>query len=283
MSPLDRDAAFDLLDDALVVFVGDSTARRACKQLMHFLKGDKFRDYPEHNTVSFAVTRKHTSMEVGVMSHWLPRAQQLTNVLEGAGTAGLYPSELFPLQHLHSRKVFVLHYSTHDFVGLWGAATNGARLEHGFDSALQTVATAVSNNVGLLKRAVGVDVARDIILVRGPLAEACVSKEYLNFCNTTHDPVNRQLMRFHAMLVTEVGRAHPDVPVLDLLSWTWAPNKVDRAPCATADDGGTHFSTDAARSAYVQQVLYAVRLLSADKHAWEPFHRRVGCSGALAG
>ncbi len=61
---------------------------------------------------------------------------------------------------------------------------------------------------------------------------------------------------------------HPDVGLIDVWKWTKAFNGVGRVPCTAGDTTGTHFARDEARFAYIQQILFATKLLSCDKPAW---------------
>lgn len=182
--------------------------------------------------------------------------------------------------NLHNRrKVFVLAYSTHDFVGTWAkqGANRAHALMHGMKRELQLFVSALSRCVTLLKGSPGVDPKRDIILLRLPIAQACKGKMYLNHCNDTsgEDPVNVHMSRLQRMLVATMQEEHPDVGLLDFMSWTWSSSRLDRAPCTETDWGGTHFVSDVARMASVQQMLHAASLLAVGRPGWE--ENQLGC------
>ncbi len=88
-------------------------------------------------------------------------------------------------------------------------------------------------------------------------------------CPDHTDTVNAMLADFQGELVSILGDGHPDVGLLDLLSWTWASDHFGRDVCTPADMGGTHFGADPPRLAFVQQVLYAAHLLARDKAGWQ--------------
>jgi hypothetical protein len=282
MQRFSRAEALQLVNHTRWYFIGDSTSRRTARHLAAMLNGEPFSDIVEHSTVTHHIsvtvnTGKHVSSRV--VSHWIPKISTLRDYLHGAYD-GLQtpppPTELFHPSDANHRKVFVLHYSTHDIVGVWKhLASNGQPVEledvvNKLHSHTAVFTRAVSDSLRLLKKRDGVDPARDIFIFRLPIAQACDSYELINGCNsTTHtDIINNYVERLAEDIATTVQAEHTDVALLDVLSWTRSSDGYDRAVCTKADRGGTHFATDEGRLAYVQQVLHAVNLLAQGRPEW---------------
>lgn len=268
VTPLSRMESLRLLNGSWVQFFGDSTARRAARQLTAFLSGSDFSDEAYHFSHTQAVTSFRSN--ISVTSHWFPLVNDLILELE---TGTRWPTHPVTSPHLTSRTVNILAYSTHDLRGMWSVigAEHADAILHSEDS-LNAIARRIADAVSLFKQHPDLDLVNDILLLRLPIAQGCepTKSEYTNWCwpAARLDPVNLSVEKLHHRLLDAMHKEHPEVGLLDLLSWTWAPDKYDRAKCTPADDGGTHFATDTARMAYVQQVLHAIQLLSVDKPAW---------------
>ena len=277
VQPLTTSQIFRLLNGSQVYFIGDSTARRAGYQLTSMLRRQAFADKPAHNSVYSDVIDPVTRATVSVVSHWLPFIGYLKSELQAAVAAGTAPSRLFDEVDMDRRKVIVLHYSTHDMLfGCWVKRSMGgdpAAFISICDTEMDSVASLISRSVGMFKQVRGFDPARDVLLVRLPIAEACRRQGGMDLCanfTSGYDGLNAHLARLHDKIAAALQASHPDVPCLDLMSWTRAAKGVGRAICAPADDVGVHFSSDTARGAYVQQVLHAVALLAPLRSGWPP-------------
>lgn len=273
--PYSRDEMYRLLKGAVLVFVGDSTSRRTNYQLQAFLKGKPFTDPVYHHILRETLSQGDASFIT--ITHWMPHPENLTEVA-GKAVHGLFQQDDTP-----RRKVFIVTYSTHEYVRLWkntGPEVVEALL-HGLTGEMEAYVARVSAAVQLLKSSSGVNLARDIVLFRLPIAEACDGgKYYSNHCNATAglDPINTQMHRLQEVMKAVFARDHPDVGLLELMSWTWAASGVGRTVCTPSDDGGTHFGTDIPRLAYVNQIVHAVAMLSQGKEGWDNSGRDViGC------
>jgi hypothetical protein len=124
-------------------------------------------------------------------------------------------------------------------------------------------------SVTLLKTANGFQSNRDVLLLRLPIAQGCFeySHDFPDGCDfgLQTDFVNKVVHRLQELLEDRMGRDHPDVPLIDLLSWTRASDGFGRSACTPSDLGGTHFATDPPRLAFIQQVLHGVELMSYDR------------------
>ena len=72
MQELTPPQALHLLNGTHVVFVGDSTARRASRQLRCFLDGSRFVDTSDHRTSHGYVEDRSRGVAVNITSYWVP-------------------------------------------------------------------------------------------------------------------------------------------------------------------------------------------------------------------
>ena len=274
---------FRLLDGATLHFIGDSMSRRAGKQLRSYLTHAPFVDFPDHNTVTHHMEEVGSGRAFTIQTHWKPVLDMLITSLNGT----VLPPPKHPASPLYNstqygkRKVFVLAYSTHEFVAHWakGDQNTAKRLATGLHREMQLFVGRLTYAVSLLKAFPGFKADRDVIIVRLPIAQACAGSMYKSLCDpgTGRDPVNTQLARVQQLMTARMQRDHPDVALVDVMSWTRNETGVGRDQCAAADVGGTHFASDIPRMAAVQQTLHAVSLMSADKPEWAG--HSLGCQG----
>jgi hypothetical protein len=255
-----------LLNNSAVFFVGDSTSRRAARQLEATMLNSKFNDGKARETRAALVRTAHA--EFLLVNHWLPKVDYLERSLLGASDATTVPHVFTGPDgtwHDH-RKLIVLHYSTWNLLGVFSEPYS----DFSRQQAVPTFVTNVSRTLARVKVAEGVNPHRDVVVFRLPIAQGC-SGEHRSPCNETsgEDAVNDVVAYTKDLMVSQLSTDHPDVALVDCFSWTRAPQgQVGRHKCAVADAKGTHFGTDVARMAYVHQVLHAAELFSCDKPGW---------------
>jgi hypothetical protein len=256
------------LNNSAVFFIGDSTARRAAKQLRAIATETPFSDGKHYFRTSVQVTTTSTPSSFSLIMDWLPKITNLEMSLLNQ-TSEYYTTDVFTgnvSQWRDQRKLIVLQYST------WNLMTHFRDPDSSYTRGyyVSRFVSNVTRTLHLLKQAVGVDVDRDIILFRLPIAQGCAGRRRVH-CNETtgEDAVNDYVGYTAVKLRAAIAASHPDVGLIDCFTWTRAPiGAVGRHPCAQADEKGTHFGTDDARAAYVYQVLHAARLFSCGKREW---------------
>ncbi len=114
-----------------------------------------------------------------------------------------------------------------------------------------------------------IDPENDVLLVRLPIVQAC-NGSYPNVCDpaTGADPLNDLVTAASVALDAELLHRFPLSVGRLPMEWTRATDGVGRHPCAFSDYGGSHFGGTDARTAFIQQILHAVSLVSADKPKW---------------
>jgi hypothetical protein len=268
-----------LINDSVIMFIGDSTARRAALQLRTMLANTTFSDVMKedgsyHSTVLGEVSDSSVGFSAMVMSLWYPHIADLADDLNN-GSFSHWPflralnatSHYSPLHKWRSkRKIIVMHYSSWDL-------RHGLRIRRWYEDLPAFFDRFVGNlthTMALVKHQYGVHMSRDMMLLRLPIAHGCefgkVNKLPFQFgCNrskTRVDPVNDRISELAHRMQKAVADAHPDVGMIDVFSWTRSQFGAGRNVCTPSDNKGIHFSTDEARQAYVQQVLFGVKLYS---------------------
>jgi hypothetical protein len=287
--------AMTLLNNSVVLFIGDSTARRAGIQLGTFLTNTSFADVMKdgeayHSTVARTIDDPVSGFTGSVMSMWFPHVKDLHKVLDSTNPETFdWPPRYSMSAAAHAgmkkeswkslRKMIVLHYSTWDVRHFM----NAKRATAGFSEAIATL----SDSISLLKQQPYIDTDRDIIMLRLPIAQGCEFEVRKGLDNNltvsgtqqkwhpstsgspfecdsdkNRDPINELVKGFGSEMRKMMVANHPDVGLIDVFSWTKAADGVGRHKCAPTDGKGTHFGTDEARLAYVHQALFGAKLYS---------------------
>jgi hypothetical protein len=279
-----------IINDSVVLFIGDSTARRAGLQLRSFLANTSFSDVMHdddsyHNTVFSEVSDPSVGFSSMIASLWYPHIADLAGSLSNSSefqsrtysqlfshwpfayTANRHDAALTKWRN--KRKIIVLHYSSWDM-------RHGLRVRYWYEHMPEFFGRFVgnlTNTISLVKHQPGVHMKRDTVLLRLPIAHGCEfsksNKLAFRFgCNRPKspvDPVNDQILELSHRMMKSVAEVHPDVGMIDVFSWTKSKTGAGRAPCTPTDNKGVHFSTDQARLAYVQQVLFGAKMYSASE------------------
>jgi hypothetical protein len=252
------------------MFVGDSTSRRAARQLQVALdsKHLPFLDEATHASLNFSVNSSLSGGSTLILSHWLPRVRDLLGSLRGT-PSDFTVDEPFGDAWVpsRSRKIIVLHYGTWNVHGWLDSFHLNRTMRTKTPKLLGNFSLAVAE----LKRARGVDMTRDIILFRTPVARDCVGEHRQSCDPSTHsDPANFMLGAVSRQMAETIQRDHPDVGVIDAFAWTVAPQgKLGRHPCAPSDEKGIHFKHENGRMAYLSQVIHAAKLMTCGHPAWQ--------------
>lgn len=267
LKAVDRATMIATLSNTIVIFFGDSTARRAARQLHAFLAGTQFADSKSPGTTVYRLSVAE-ARNITIISHWLPQIRAMQAALTG-GDPEVWPElndvarDLFGGALPWQRKLIVLQYSTWDLMGMWrnptrlGAAAVRAITPQFIAAAVKTVSALLSNPA--------VDSCRDAVLFRLPIAQDCnVTRVPALACDPAHGgfPVNDFVAAAGEQLRAALASAFPtQLGLIDVFSWTAGPRGVGRHACAPADRQGTHFATEGARMAYIQQLVHAATLM----------------------
>jgi hypothetical protein len=268
LAPASLPAIATFLNNSAVFFMGDSTSRRAARQLRAILTESAFSDSKQHVRTSGHILTKSPPSNCSIIIDWLPKITNLEMSLLNQ-TSEYYTTDVLTgnvSQWRDLRKLIVLHYST------WNLMTHFRDPDSSYTRGyyVSRFVSNITRTLTLLKQADGYDPNRDIILFRLPIAQGCAGRRRVH-CNETtgDDAVNDYVAYTSLKLRAAITAAHPDVGLIDCFTWTRAPiGAVGRHKCALADEKGTHFGTDDARAAYVYQVLHAAKLFSCGKPAW---------------
>jgi len=255
---------FDALRGRRLILIGDSTMRRFGHELLSITTRAPFFDGGVPLRVTINETANVAQAAFTIESYWLPTITSLQAHLSAfERTQDPFPA-LREAPAQFDARVYVLAYGTHDLAKHWTSATELASAHN----MLPQWASNVSACVASLLQSPGVQSGRDVIMLRLPIAQCCVSKFFgwfTNLCDYPHqvDPVNQFVAAASDALASALRSAAPSVPVLSM-AWTRSPNGFDRHTCAPCDGGGTHFGNAAGRRAFLQQVLYALWMLPRD-------------------
>jgi hypothetical protein len=265
----------NLLNGTTVLFIGDSTARRTGLQLRTFLSNTSFEDISQEQksllpSVFGEVSYQSVNLSTYVMSQWFPQMYELNASLAQDGNNWiqnrLKESRLRLDRWFGRRKLIVFHYSAWD--------VRRCIQRQGGMPYFQEVIDQLSDAITAIQHQPDVDAARDTVLVRLPIAHGCgfVPKNLLgtryecsNGTRPMADPVNAMIHDFSIAMHDHLVKTHPEVGLIDVFSWTKAPKQPGRDRCAPTDERGIHFTSDASRIAYMQQVLFGARLYRCGK------------------
>jgi hypothetical protein len=283
LTGMTRQEAMLFLNDSIVVFIGDSTSRRANLQLTAFLQGSDFGDVSQedstyHSTIVSRIDDHELQSSTLVMSLWNPYVVDLVRAMDKQSPdwpTARFDSLGIPITHSEwygKRKLVVLHYSSWDVKHVMMKLDDDPETQaHGYAEFVQNVTKVLTR----LHTESDIEVGRDIVLFRLPIAQDCVFGTRHNMkekflCNYRRnlDPANDVIKKVSSMLHNAIVETNPQVGLIDVFSWTKAVGEPSRHHCAPSDDKGTHFATDIARLAYVQQVLFGAKAYSCGKPGW---------------
>lgn len=179
MQELTPPQALHLLNGTHVVFVGDSTARRASRQLRCFLDGSRFVDTSDHRTSHGYVEDRSRGVAVNITSYWVPSVSHLLDAIALHGGEAFF-QEVRP----GTPRVLVLAIGTHDYIlhwAAWKAARDAGQPLKIPLRYLKHLASHMGNAVDAILNAS--DPTRDMVMLRLPLAQACNGgTKYPNLC-----------------------------------------------------------------------------------------------------
>lgn len=299
-----------MLNGTIVQFVGDSTSGRAARQLSAFLMGHPFEEVRDHIGFSHVLHDPALGLTFTIRFRWAPAVedlqsrsgmQELLNTLNHSRLDGIrtrvppdtpeLPQGMLPLPP-SSRHVLIFTLSSHDVAfDAWNWNNVGKKPLNQTWLATKGVAFAekwsrkMAEAVHRASAALHPD--NDIMVVRLPIAQACLGSKWKASCGLTHDVGNTFVeglsnlldARLHNISTGPMTGAAPwgvDVARLPTVQWTRAPEGLrrhrqpvlGRHPCLQTDSGGTHFATETGRMGHVQQLLHAISLTAVDRANW---------------
>lgn len=299
-----------MLNGSVIQFVGDSTSSRAARQLSAYLMGHPFEQVKDRIGFNHVLHDPVTDCTFTIRFKWAPLVDDLQNrsallqlvrtlndsQLQGirtmvpTGTPELPPGVL-PLPS-SSRHVLVFTLSSHDIAfDAWNWENVGERPLN--KSWLETTGVAFAEKwsrkmaAAMHHASAALHPENDIMVVRLPIAQACLGSKWKASCGLNHDIGNTFIAGLSHLLDARLGNISAgalagtapwgvDIVRLPTVVWTRAPEGLrkgglpvlGRHPCLLTDSGGTHFATETGRMAHVQQLLHSISLTAADRSAW---------------
>lgn len=270
LMPTDRAAAQRLLNNTAIIFIGDSTGRKAALQLIADLEGKRFVDAVNevgaalHDSTNIIqpVSDESNGFNGYIASYWFPRVVELKDALASPDWSNEHLAR--PEWNNGVRKVVIVHYSAWDLHKYWKDVQQ---------KNIPAWMGDLTDVFASIKEQNGIDSFRDVLLYRLPVP-IVQPKLIASMLRSAQAPLNPESVAGAVqlaadMLVDLMSIDHPDVGLIDAFSWTTADADGDNAhKCSPVDARGTYFGTDVARTVYLQQVLHGIKVYGCGKDSW---------------